>query len=224
MKLDDGRLGILVADVADKGTGAALYMALSRTLIRTFALQHPTAPAEALAAANARILTDAESDQFVTVFYGVLDPASGALVYANAGHNPGFLLRADSPGEDAVESLGRTGVPLGLFEDMAWQEQTITLAAGDVLLLYTDGVSEAQNVADDEFGEDRLLAAAQAAIQAQTPDPARAIQDAVIAAVGDFVGSAPQFDDITLLVTVRSQTSERHGKPEHDTADALPGA
>lgn len=192
--LDNGRIGLIVADVADKGTGAALYMALSRTLIRTYAMQYPDEPGKALAAANERILADTESDQFVTVFYGVLHPESGNLVYANAGHNPAFLI-----GSETV-ALAHTGIPLGMFPDMAWQHKTVTLAAGDLLVMYSDGVSEAQDVAQAEFGEARLLAAA----GGRNGRSAQAVQDGVITAVTQFVGAAPQFDDITLMV-VRSE-------------------
>ena len=153
--LGEGRLGILVADVADKGTGAALYMALSRTLLRTYALEYPDDPAKVLEAANERILTDTVSDQFVTVFYGVLAADSGQFTYANGGHNPAFLLR--NHGSDETDSLTKTGVPLGMFSGMSWRTDTIEVGAGDSLILYTDGVSEAQNANDDEFGESRLI-------------------------------------------------------------------
>lgn len=197
---EDGRVGVVVADVADKGTGAALYMALSRTLIRTFAFQHPGAPELALQLANDRLLTDAESDQFVTVFYGILDPSSGTLTYANAGHNPGFVLRQNGNGSgQAPIGLGKTGAPLGMFEGLVWKRETVTLDAGDVLLLYSDGVSEAQDAANAEFGEDRLCAAARAASGAA----ATAIRTAVTDAVRTFVGDAAQFDDITLVVAVK---------------------
>lgn len=194
--LPDGRIGLVVADVADKGTGAALFMALSRTLIRTFAVQHPTAPEQALRAANLRILTDADSDQFVTVFYGVLDPASGTLTYANAGHNPAYLLN----GADC-HALKRTGVPLGVFEDQVWEQATVTVAPGDRLVLYSDGVSEAQDADGAEFGEDRMLAA----IDAHRAGPVAAAHDAVLAAVQAFVGAAPQFDDLTLMIVARQE-------------------
>ena len=194
---EDGRLGMVVADVADKGTGAALYMALSRTLIRTFALQTPDAPEVALRAANERLLTDAESDQFVTVFYGVLDPTSGVLTYANAGHNPGYILRAN--GTEPVTALPKTGVPLGILEDMDWQRASVTLNCGDTLVLYTDGVNEAQDLVNAEFGDDRLCDT----VRAHLDQPATAIHRAVTHAVQDFVGAAPQFDDITLMIAVR---------------------
>ncbi|WP_420645119.1 PP2C family protein-serine/threonine phosphatase [Candidatus Leptofilum sp.] len=190
--LENGRLGLIVADVADKGTGAALYMALSRTLIRTYAMQFPDAPGRALQLANERILTDTESDQFVTVFYGVLDLANGRFTYANAGHNPTFHLNG------SVQSLTKTGIPLGMFEGMDWQQETIQIGVGDSLILYSDGVPEAQNKLQEEFGEERMLAIAQ-----QKFANAVACQNAIADAVHQFVEDAPQFDDITLMVATR---------------------
>jgi serine phosphatase RsbU (regulator of sigma subunit) len=199
--LDGGCLGLVVADVADKGTGAALYMALSRTLIRTFALQHPTEPDEALCTANERLILDAGSDQFVTVFYGTLDPQTGVLTYASAGHNPACVLHAGSDG--AITMLGKTGVPLGMFEGMRWTQDRTVVAPGGVLLLYTDGVSEAQNIRREEFGLTRLLDAARANLGRSAQD----IHAAIMRAVTDFVGDAPQFDDLTLVVAVRQAPS-----------------
>lgn len=195
--LEDGRIGILVADVADKGTGAALYMALSRTLIRTFAMQYSDQPALALAKANDRILGDTQSDQFVTVFYGVLDSQSGALTYANAGHNPAYLIRNKADSE--VESLMRTGIPLGMFDEMSWNQDQVTLEPGDVLLLYTDGVTEAQDASQALYEDYRLLATSKANLDKN----AKEIETAIVESIRDFVGDAPQFDDITLLVVVR---------------------
>jgi serine phosphatase RsbU (regulator of sigma subunit) len=191
--LSNGRLGLVVADVADKGTGAALYMALSRTLIRTYAMQFPDEPGKALQLANERILSDTESDQFVTVFYGVLDLANGRFTYANAGHNPTYHLGTN------VKSLAKTGIPLGMFEEMAWQQETIQIGVGDILIFYTDGVPEAQNSHQEEFGEERMLAIAQQKANGSATERQTAIADAV----SQFVGNAPQFDDITLMVATR---------------------
>ncbi|MBI5957152.1 MAG: PP2C family protein-serine/threonine phosphatase [Chloroflexi bacterium] len=197
MPLDNGWLGLLIADVADKGTGAALYMALSRTLLRTFALQYPDQPAKALHEANERILTDAESDQFVTVFYGALDPQTGRLIYANAGHNAPFLVRTGPDGK--IDTLGKTGIPLGIFAGQAWTQAEVLIGPGDTLVLYTDGVNEAQNIRSEEFGDDRLLDS----VLAHRDQSAVEIQSALIRAVTEFVGEAPQFDDLTLVVAVQ---------------------
>lgn len=195
--LEDGHLGLLVADVADKGTGAALYMALSRTLLRTYALQYPEQPAEVLRWANERILADTRANQFVTVFYAVLDPASGELVYANAGHNPALHLFAN--GNGSHRAYIRTGPPLGIFGGLTWEQANTRLLPGEALLLYSDGVTEAQNDGQELFGEQRLLAAAQSHRAADSAG----MQAAILAAVHDFVAGAAQFDDITLMVVQR---------------------
>ena len=195
--LPSGRLGILIADVADKGMGAALFMALSRTLIRTYAVEHDTHPELALSAANRRILADTRAGLFVTVFYGVLDPTSGELMYSNAGHNPPYLLNARDG--NIIQELDRTGVPLGILDAGTWQQRVVQLAPGDVLLLYTDGITEAQNAQEAFFDEDRL----RDVVRANLGRSARDIQASVIAQVGAFVGDEPQHDDITLMVVVR---------------------
>ena len=125
------------------------------TLIRTYAMQFPDEPGKALQYANERILSDTESDQFVTVFYGVLDLGNGRLTYANAGHNPTYHLGSK------VKSLGKTGIPLGMFKGMVWEQETIQISVGENLILYSDGVPEAQNSQQAEFGDERLLAIAQ---------------------------------------------------------------
>jgi serine phosphatase RsbU (regulator of sigma subunit) len=195
MELPNGRLGLLIADVTDKGTGAALFMALSRTLIRTYAFEYPEQPATALQAANKRILSDSRSSMFVTVFYGILDPARGTLTYCNAGHNPPYLLR------DCAEPqpLRNTGIPLGIGHDATWKAETVVLEPGDILVLYTDGVSEAQNGNEELFEVERLLDAARSSRERT----AEAVQVAILAAVDQFVGDAAQFDDLTVVVAMR---------------------
>jgi sigma-B regulation protein RsbU (phosphoserine phosphatase) len=205
--LPNGRLGIVVADVTDKGAGAALYMALSRTLIRTYAVEHATQPELALNAANGRILTDTHSDMFITVFYGILDPFSGTLSYCNAGHNPPYLFGAQK-GADAsglVQALSRTGLPLGILEDMTWEQRTVQLAPGDALVLYTDGITEAQDRQEEFFGKERLLKVARASLGRS----AQEMHATLLAEVYEFVGDAPQSDDIALMIVVRGSTGEQ---------------
>lgn len=192
--LENGRIGFVVADVADKGTGAALYMALSRTLIRTYAMQFPDEPGKALQAANERILSDTESDQFVTVFYGVLDPETGRMIYANAGHNPPLITGSQSL------ALTKTGIPLGMFEDMAWESAQAQLAPGDTVTMFTDGIPEAQNLGEEEFGDARLLDVLNNSQGCGTEEMASAL----ITAVQSFTDTAPQFDDITLVILKRN--------------------
>ena len=198
--LPNGHLGILIADVADKGMGAALYMALSRTLIRTYAVEYDSQPELALSAANHRIVADAGAGLFVTVFYGILDPSSGKLTYSNAGHNPPYLLSARDG--NAVLELDRTGVPLGIFDGAAWQQKSVRLDPGDVLLLYTDGFTEAQNAQAEFFEEERV----REVVRAGAGRSALNIQNDLITQVDAFVGDTPQFDDMTLMVIVRSPT------------------
>jgi sigma-B regulation protein RsbU (phosphoserine phosphatase) len=195
--LPNGRLGILVADVVDKGAGAALFMVLSSSLIRTYAVEYPVQPELALRAVNRRILSDTDSNQFVTVFYGILDPATGTLAYCNAGHCPPYLASAQN--SEGIQRLIRTGMPLGIFEDETWERDTVQIGPGGVLVLYTDGITEAQNAQGASFGEDRLLKA----VSANLGRSAQGIQDGVAKEVHRFVGDVPQSDDIVLAVIVR---------------------
>lgn len=195
--LVDGKVGILIADVADKGVGAALYMALSRTLIRTYALEYvDSQPDIVFFSANERILKDARAHLFVTAFYGILDQTAGTLTYCNAGHNPPYLL---SPGNGSVRELSATGMPIGIEENAVWTQATIKIDPGEVLLLYTDGIPDAQNSEGMFFEKKRLLDVT----QVNLGRPAQEMQIAILDAVQDFVGDAPQFDDITLLVLIR---------------------
>jgi sigma-B regulation protein RsbU (phosphoserine phosphatase) len=195
--LSDGQLGIIVADVVDKGVGAALYMALSWILLRTYTAEYPAQPEHVFSAVNRRMVTDAHTDQFVTAFYGILDPTSGRLTYCNAGHNPPYLASAqDKP---SVKRLNTTGLPLGVFEDTDWKEEIVQVAPGDALVLYTDGITEAQNSEQYLFGEDRLLTCVQSNLGRSAQD----VQNAILADISEFVGQAPQVDDITLAVIQR---------------------
>jgi serine phosphatase RsbU (regulator of sigma subunit) len=196
ISLPAGQLGLLIADVADKGMGAALFMALARTLLRTYLLDAKT-PQETLRATNRRILSDTSSEQFVTAFVAVLDTTTGELVYANAGHNPPMVLSCEQPVFAAF--LNRTGIPLGIYEDTAWDEGRVTLEVGQSLVCYTDGMLDAQNPQGEFYGLERLKMTA----YAHTGEKAGDIQQALLGDVESFCAGASQFDDITLLVVQR---------------------
>ncbi|MEM8753690.1 MAG: SpoIIE family protein phosphatase, partial [Pseudomonadota bacterium] len=194
--LPDGRLGFVVADVSGKGVPAALFMVLAHTLTRAAAAEAPS-PASCLARVN-RLLADENAEtMFVTMALGVLDPASGRVVYANAGHNPPYLLGVGAPPR-ALDMP--PGAALGVFEDAAFEDAEARLAPGETLLLFTDGVTEAMDRSGEEYGEDRL-----AARLASVGDvgPERLIE-AVAADVDAFADGAPQADDLTLLALRRA--------------------
>jgi sigma-B regulation protein RsbU (phosphoserine phosphatase) len=146
---------------------------------------------------NRRILMDTDVTMFVTVFYGVLDPRTGDFVYCNAGHNPPFVIRAGSPSN--IQSLPRTGMALGAMPGLSWKRSAVQIAPDDVLVLYTDGVTDAQNEDGAFFGRERLLEVA----RAHADHPARELQAALLRSVQAFAGEASQFDDIALLVAAR---------------------
>lgn len=195
IRLPGNRLGIVIADVSDKGVPAALFMVLSRSLIRASALSHDS-PAAALQRANRLIQEDSTTDMFVTAFYGVIDLQSGEMRYASGGHNPPFLCRAS---DGAILSLEARGIILGVVEEAQWEECTVQLAPGDTLVLYTDGVTEAINSAEEQFGEERL----RRTICRHRHADLGAARRALLAALEEFSEGQPPFDDITLVLVRR---------------------
>ena len=197
--LEDGRIGFLIADVLDKGLGPALYMTLSRTLIRTYATEFNLQPDLVFFATNERILKDTRANLFVTVFFGIIDLNTGEMTYANAGHNPPYILSSQNDHEPIP--LGKTGFPIGIDEESTWTSETIQINPGDVLVLYTDGVPDAQNIEGEFFKEASLVEV----VKKNLGQSAEALQKSIVDAVYEFVGDAPPFDDITLMVVVRDQ-------------------
>ena len=199
IELSDDRLGILVADVADKGVGSALYMALSRTLIRTYAEEYDAEPEVVFFAANNRLLKDARANLFITLFYGILDPIAGTLTYCNAGHNPPYLIRSSD--QDSVESLTRTGIAMGIEADSTWSTDTVAIEPGDILVLYTDGIPDARDQDGDFFNDEAIIEI----VRENSDRSAHEIQSSIINEVQNFSADTPQDDDITLMVLVRDQ-------------------
>ena len=193
---EPGRLGLVIADVAGKGVPAALFMALSRTMIRTAGLAG-RAPAATLLRANQLILNDSQAEMFLTAFYAELDTRSGHLAYARAGHNRPLWWQA-ATGE--LDELAADGIVLGAIEAIELEECEIDMARGDLVLFYTDGVTDAMNGAGQQFGVKRL----RAAVAADPTTGAQQVLSGIVQAVGEFTGDTPQFDDLTLVVVRRS--------------------
>jgi phosphoserine phosphatase RsbU/P len=191
MPLANGKWGIAIADVADKGVPAALFMALSRTILRTVAFNRQN-PAEVLERTNQILYNDTTSDLFVTIFYAVWDPANQTLTYANGGHNPPLLIEAGG----TTAMLEARGIALGVLENIRLNQQRTKLKPGDTVVFFTDGVTEAINEDYDEFGLERLCLAVSNSRHRDAP----AIAQAITGAITDHAGETPQFDDITLIV------------------------
>jgi sigma-B regulation protein RsbU (phosphoserine phosphatase) len=192
---EPSRLGIVIADVTDKGVPAALFMALSRTLIRATA-SDGRQPAMVLEQANRLILSDAKSGLFVTCFYGILDLESGALTFASGGHNYPLVYRTST---GRVEQLSAQGIVLGIVPEPRFDQRTVQLEPGDVVCFYTDGVTEAMDLRRQLFDEERLSEVLRRSHQLAPEE----IIGRIIDAVTNFAAGAAQTDDITMVVLKR---------------------
>jgi serine phosphatase RsbU (regulator of sigma subunit)/putative methionine-R-sulfoxide reductase with GAF domain len=194
--LDTDHLGMIIADVSDKGMPAALFMSLCRTLVRVSA-SGTASPAEALQHVNAWLVAENRSGMFLTAFYGVLNWRTGQLRFANAGHNPPLLQRRGDP---VTVRLTAKGTVLGVLDSVALEERQVSIGSGEMLILYTDGVTEPINALEEEFGEARLLEVTTDNFE----QPCARILEAIHSAVSEFVGARPQFDDYTLVALKRA--------------------
>ena len=202
----------MIADVADKGMPAALFMTLIRTLVRA-TVQEIDSPGKVLERVNEVLVPDARQGMFVTIIYAVLDLESGELVYANAGHNPPLLIRAATAG---MESLERSGMALGVLEGNPVKERKLILNPQDLIVFYTDGLTEAFSSDGEMYGYQHLREVVQAAGKAAAERglsgtgqyTARDILEAIVDSVNSFVGLAPASDDLTLLVLKRLPPGE----------------
>ena len=204
IELPDGRVGIVVGDVTDKGVPAALVMATTRTILRSDA-PRLVDPGKVLERANDLLVPDIPAQMFVTCLYGVLEPATGRFVYANAGHNVPYVAT-----EEGVSEFKARGMPLGLMEGMEYEEKEATLNPGETILLHSDGLAEAHNEQREMFGFPRLIKLMEKATGGQK------IIDLLLTELDRFTGAdAEQEDDITLVALTRAGTSGSFG---HETA------
>jgi len=190
--LDGGQLGLVIADVSDKGMPAALFMALTRSIVRA-SMDRAPSPVDGIAHANRLICADSTGGMFVTLFYALLNPATDEITYVNAGHNPPLLYRAN---EDQLTQLARTGMVLGVVEDAPFEQHALHLNPGDFILLYTDGVTDATDAHLQDFGMERL----QRVVLDHRHEPVADVVAALEQAIGDFAGSTAPFDDVAMVV------------------------
>ena len=194
-RIDDDKIGFVIADVSGKGVPAAIFMAVSRTLIRATGIRGVT-PSECITDSNDLLAKESANNMFVTAFYGIYNIKTGEVTYTNAGHNPPYLIKADG----TIEQLPLSkDIVVGALDDFQFSEETLQLEHDDTLLLYTDGVTEAINVNDEEYGEKRL----EETLKDVTQQNCQQIINTVKANVKTFAGEAEQSDDITLLAIKR---------------------
>ena len=198
LTLDAGLVGVAIADVSDKGVPAALFMMSSRTLLKGSAIGMGE-PGQVLGEVNDLLHEDNDTGMFVTILYAVYCKSTGEFTYANGGHNSPLIVHPD--GSSSLLPL-TGGIALGVVPDMPYQQQSISLAPGDLAFLYTDGVTEAMNAQEEEFGVERL----QKVFATNPPRDPKEANEAVFKAVSDFAGDTPQSDDITCLAIYRSES------------------
>lgn len=192
LELEDGRLGLAVGDVSGKGISAALIMAGLRASLRSLTLDSPSDLARMMEKVNRLVYEASSSNRYATFFFAIYDPKIGELQYVNAGHNAPMLFKADSK---EVVRLEVGGLVVGLLPVARYQAQSIAINKGDLLMAYTDGISEAMTADDEEWGEERMIAA--------TPTSARNADDvleSIFRACDEFTAGAEQHDDMTVLV------------------------
>jgi serine phosphatase RsbU (regulator of sigma subunit) len=213
LDMGEGQLGIAIADVSGKGIPAALLMANLQASLHAQVIR-PAEVGEITSRINDLLVDSTDANMFATFFYGILDRSVSAFTSTNAGHNPPMLLRKDG----RIERLETGGLLLGFMADQEYQQKAVTLEPGDVLVLFTDGITEAvdstlETMADNLFGEDRLIDV----IKEYRAATAREVQSAILEALSEFTGSSPQSDDITLVVIKRQDipnTPTEGSRPE----------
>ncbi|MCP4536192.1 MAG: SpoIIE family protein phosphatase [Chloroflexi bacterium] len=200
MPLHSEQLGIVIADVSDKGMPAALFMALTRSTVRA-SMSHTHSPADGITRANRLVCADATDGMFVTLFYALLNPEMSEITYVNAGHNPPLLYRAK---QDRLVKLTRTGMAMGVIADSVFEQRTVRLDPGDFIVLYTDGMTDPINAQEQEFGEERL----QHIILQERYSPVTKVITTLEQTLYEFVETSSPFDDITIVIMRRSSHQE----------------
>ena len=192
-----GQIDLVMADVSGKGMPAALFMALSRTIVRA-SMGHSPSAAEDIARANRLVCADAKDGMFVTVFGARLNSDTGDVTYVNAGHNPPLLCK-QGDGEGTLTDLMPTGMALGILEDFVFEQHTVHLEPGDFMLLYTDGVPDATGPQSQCFGMERLR---RVILENRHASAAELLVE-IERAIGEFTGATEQFDDIAIMIAKR---------------------
>ncbi len=198
LKLSDHLLCLAIGDISGKGISAALLMASLQALFRSHVPHRKQALSEMLSTINRLLCSLTDGSKFATFFCAVYDDSTRQLTWVNAGHNPPLIWRRGAPAESAENPLflQASGTFLGMFLDAVYEQRVCRLEPGDVLLLYTDGVTEAHDREGSEFGESRLIES----LRRHAELPSRELQDAIVQDVLDFAGDDPLEDDLTLVV------------------------
>ena len=190
-RIDEDRIGFVMADVSGKGVPAAIFMAVSRTLIRAIGMQG-NAPEDTITRANDLLCKESVNCMFVTVFYAIYNTKTGDVVYCNAGHNSPYLIHANGQVEALPTS---TNCMIGAIEGLSFNAGSLQMEKGDMLVMYTDGVNEAVNNSFEEYGDPRL----EDTLRQMSGKTCRETVDGLLSNVKTFVDGAPQSDDITIL-------------------------
>jgi serine phosphatase RsbU (regulator of sigma subunit) len=192
--LDDGRFALVIGDVAGKGLGATLLVSSLLPLVRGLSGDLDNLPAT-FAHLNSELMRITEPFRYATLFVGILNPSDGRLVYANAGHNPPLVVRLDG----GLDQLSSTGLPVAIVQDATWRTAEARLDPGDMLVLFSDGITEAWNSAGDDYSESRLCDI----LSSLAGHDVDAVRDAVLVDVDTFLDGTPTSDDVTMLILSR---------------------
>jgi len=193
----DNRLVVAVGDVSGKGTGAALLMSSLHAAVRAQSQARSTI-SEVMGEINQYIFENSPPNKFLTLFYAELDPETGTLAYSNGGHNPPMMVRQNGD----VERLETGGLPIGMMQGVAYEQAIVTFAPGDVLVIYSDGITESVNEREEEFEEERLIEV----VKNNAGRSASGIRDRIDEALSRFVGTTAPVDDMTLMIIKRTDS------------------